>query len=250
MTGKQSARLTGGSRAGRRTEKAEAGLTELQRSFCLNYVMQGCCNAAGALEEAGSRATYASRRAAASTLLTKVNIRAEIRRLNAKADKKARNKEDHALASVAERKIILSAMIRADASCLRGISFENGSLVFEDEACREAVVAGAQIVMVPDPQNPRNKTNAILINLTLYDRIKAIQELNRMEGVYKEGTMIPAEIHFHMDKTIEPDEKMLAQINDPMCRVAIQGSRADLSRFKKTNKIDPFAALQAKSPAH
>lgn len=248
MSSKQSARLTGKISSGARAKKPDPKLTDLQKNFCLNYVLQGRYNGAGALEAAGSRAKYASRRAIASKWLTMVNICDEIRRLNAKADKKARNKEDHALVSVAERKVVLSQIIRATADCLRGISLENGSLDFEDESCRSAVIVAAQVTRVPDPNNPGKKTHAILINLTLCDRIKAIQELNRMEGVYKESHTLPAEIHIHMDKTIEPDEKMLAQINDPLCRAAIQGTASDLSRFRKVgSKPDPFAALLKKS---
>jgi hypothetical protein len=180
----------------------------------------------------------------------KDNIKAEIRRLNAKADKKARNKEDHALVSIAERKAKLSAIIRATADCLRGISIENGSLVFDDELCRDAVIATAQVVVVPDPHNPGKKTQAILIDLTLHDPIKAIQELNRMEGLYKESPARPAEIHIHTGNTLEHNEKTQAQLDDPNCRVAMPGSGADLSRFKKAKKPDPFAALLAEKNNH
>lgn len=249
MAGKQSAKLTSGSGESHGTKTPGSELTDLQRKFCLNYIKQGGCNATGALEAAGSRANYASRRAAASTLLTKINIKAEIRRLNAKADKKARNREDHVLVSVAERKAILSAIIRANPSDLRGISCENGALVFEDEACREAVIAGAQVVSVPDPNNPGKRTQAILINLSMYDRIRAIQELNRMEGVYKETNTQPVEIHFHGDVAAELDAQTAAQLEDSAMRVPIPGTQADLARYRKPVTSDPFAALKAKSPA-
>lgn len=249
MEHKSSAKLACGTGTGRGAKSACPALSDLQKNFCLSYVKQGCCNATGALEAAGSRASYASRRAAASKLLTKDNIIAEIRRLNAKADKKARNKEDHALASVAERKRILSAIIRANATDLRGISVENGSLVFDDAACREAVNATAQIVVVPDPYNAGKKTKAILVSLTLHDPIKAIQELNRMEGVYKDTPLQPAEIHIHTGKTLEHDEQTAAQLDDPACRVPIPGSLSDQKRFRTVNKTDPFAALMTKCPS-
>lgn len=202
------------------------------------------------MEAAGSRGSYATRKVEASKCLTKPNIIAEIKRLRAKADKKARNKEDHALISVAERKARLSEIIRANAGSLRGISMQGGQLMFEDESIRSAVKATAQVVLIPDPEHdgkgPPPKINAVMVGLELHDPLKAIQELNKMDGVYKEGGLMPAEIHFHMDGEVTADEKMQAQLDDPECRVAIQGTNSDLKRFRKVAKADPFAALSAK----
>jgi len=253
MSKKQSASLGRSPRACVRARSKTTGseLTELEKNFCLNYVKQGCCNGAGAMEAAGSRGNYNTRATEASRALKKPKIIAEIRRLNAKADKTARNREDYALATVAERKARLSEIVRANAGALRGISLQNGQLMFEDEHCRSAVKASAEIVMIPDPHHdgkgPPEKIPAVMIGLEMHDPIKAIAELNKMDGVYKETNTLPAEIHFHGDVALALDEKTQAQVNNPAMRIPIMGSKADQNRFRKNGKRDPFASLVKKA---
>lgn len=249
--------LTGGKRARTpaRAKRPRSELTELQERFCVKYSEQGFCNAAGALEAAGSRAGYASRCSLASKWLRRDKVKARLRLLSKKADKRAQNRDEKAVASLAERKARLSEIVRATSGQLRGISLEGGKLVFDDEAVRSAVKAKAQIVMVQNEDYDRDdpasskKVPAVLVDLSLHDPIKAIQELNRMDGVYKEGSLVPAEIHLHTGskQPLELDEQTAAQINDASLRVPLQGSKADQARFKKAGAgKDPFKALATK----
>lgn len=252
MSGKDSAKLATKPNAGARARARDplTKLTELEKKFCLNYVKQGCCNAAGALESAGSRANYNARCVAASKLLRLAKVSAEIRRLTAKADKAAANRENYELMRVAERKIRLSEIGRARAGDLRGIAMQDGALVFNDDVCRSAVKAEAQVVLIPDPNHDGNgpppKIPATVVKLTLHDPIEAIKELNKMDGVYKETNAQPVEIHFHGDVAAELDAQTAAQLEDPTLRVAIPGSKADGQRFRKTADKDPFALLAKK----
>lgn len=249
------AKLGKAPRAGVRAHAKKPGskLTELERNFCLNYVKQGCCNGAGAMEAAGSRGNYNTRAVQSSRYLKVPKILAEIRRLNVRADKASRKREDVAVATIGERKARLSEIVRANAGCLRGISLQGGQLIFEDEHCKSAVQATAQIIMIPDPSHdgkgPPEKIPAVMIGLELHDPLKAIDMLNKIDGVYKEGSLLPAEIHLHMDTEIEADEKMQEQINNPGCRVAVLGTSSDLKRFRKVSKADPFKSLPAKKPS-
>lgn len=266
MSGKKSANLTMTPRAGvrARAKKPESELTDLQKLFCLKYVEQGCCNAAGALEAAGSRAKYNSRCSKASGWLRKDKIVAEIKRLNSKADKAVQNRENHVLATVAKRKARLSEIALAESGSLRGLSLENGQLVVDDALVKSALNARAQIIMVSDPNHdgkgPAQKIPAMMVDVQLHNPIDAIKELNKMDGVYKETNLQPAEIHIHMDKKLEHDEQTAAQLNDPNLRVPILGSAADQKRYRRPAagggnlkpetgnlKDDPFKAVTGKN---
>lgn len=204
------------------------------------------------MEAAGSRGNYATRSVQAAKCLKMPKILAEIKKLNEKADKKARNKTDHALMSVAARKARLSEIGQANSGALRGISLQGGQLLFDDESIKSAVSAHAQIIMIPDPEHdgtgPPPKIPAVMVDLQLHDPIKAIQELNKMDGVYKEGSLVPAEIHIHTGQRLEHDEQTRAQLKDPNLRVPIMGTPADQARYRKVSgkKPDPFAALAGK----
>lgn len=236
--------LGGKPRAGvrARAKSARSELTDLEKNFCLNYVKQGCCNGAGAMEAAGSRGNYNTRSVQASKYLKMPKVLAELKRLMAKADERARKHEERTLVSVAERKAVLSDIIRANAGALRGVALVGGALVFEDESVRSAVTTRAQIVQVPDPahegKGPPEKVSALMIGLelSLADKLKAIAEMNKMDGVYKEGGVMPAEIHIHTGgELLAHDEQTQEQLADPELRVPILGSAADASRFRKAD---------------
>ncbi len=240
----------------RRAKRPRKALTELQENFCLAYAAQGFCNGVGALEEAGSRASYASRCSLASRWLRKDKVKARLKQLSVQADRRASKEEKKAVASLAERRARLSDIARAQASDLKGIALEGDRLVFEDESLRSAVKVKAYVRMVVNPNfDPEDDTSpkrvpALVIDLELHDPIKAIQELNRMDGVYKEQAALPAEIHIHTGakRVLEHDANTAAQLADGSLRVAIPGSDTDKARVKGSisGKLDPFAALCAR----
>ncbi len=258
-------KLGGVPRAGVRAGAKKPGsvLTELQAGFCVNYVKQGCCNGAGAMEAAGSRGSYNSRAVQSSKYLKMPKIVSELKRLNVKADKRARNKEDKVVMGLAKRRARLSEIGMATSGDLRGISMENGRLIFDDEAVRSAVKAKAQVVVIPNPdhdpldeESPK-RVPAVVVDLGLHDPVKAIQELNKMDGVYKDGVVQPAEIHLHMGKGgLGHDAQTAAQLKDAGLRAPILGTKADAARFRKKapakkaaakqKKRDPFDAVKKK----
>lgn len=244
--GKKGQTLTGKAKAPvrARAKRPRSELTDLEERFCVKYAAQGFSNAAGALEAAGSRANYKSRCSSASRMLRKDKVQARLKQLSSAADKRARKLSEKGVVSLAERKARLSEIVRATAGDLKGIAMDGNRLVFDDESIRSAVQAKAQIISVPDPAWDPNdadspvkcpKVPAVLVDLALHDPLKAIQELNKMDGVYKEGSLLPAEIHIHTggDEVLKHDEQTEGQLADPSLRVAIPGSPADKARFRK-----------------
>ncbi len=226
-----------------RAKRPSSELTELEESFCVKYSEQGFCNAAGALESAGSRANYNSRCASASRMLRSVKVQRRLKELSKSADKRAEKQRGKAVFSLAERKARLSAIARATSADLRGIAMEDGRLVFDDDDVRDAVKSRAQIVLMPNPDydddepNSPRRVPAVMIDLDLLDPIKAIQELNKIDGVYKEMPSVPAEIHIHTGgRTLEHDEQTRQQLESGAIRVPIAGTQADQSRYRKVGQ--------------
>jgi hypothetical protein len=190
-------------------------------------------------------------------MLKVVKVQKRLKELSKAADRRAEKQRGKAVISLSERKGILSDIVRATAADLKGIGLENGQLVFDDESVRNAVRSRAQIVMVPDPNwDPKSsdgpaacpRVPAVLVDLSLEDRIKAIQELNKMDGVYKDMDPRPAEIHIHAGDRLQHDEQTAAQLDDPELRVPMLGTAADQSRYRKVGQrqpaTDPFAMLK------
>jgi len=157
------------------------------------------------------------------------------------ADKRAEKERGRAIASLSDRRARLSEIAMANAGDLKGIAIENGRLIFEDELLRSAVKSRAQIVMISNPDYDRDdpasqpRVQAVVVDLALHDPLKAIAELNKMDGVYKETMIEAAEIHIHAGERLEHDAQTTAQLKDPELRVPILGSKADQSRYRKVS---------------
>ena len=149
--------------------KGKGKLTQLQAAFCVEYTALGRKNASLALQKAGSKASEASRMAAASRMLRTVKVKRELRRLNAEADKKAQRRESTAVATVAELKMTLTAILRGNlAACL---STEGRPVLAR---LRELGPALQELQF--------DKDTGFLTRAKIRDPIHAIHELNLMEG--------------------------------------------------------------------
>lgn len=150
-------------------------LTQKQETFCLKYFETH--NATQATIAAGYRPKYAA--AIGSLNLGKPKIQARLQELS----QRLKNAEDDSVMNVLERKQKLSEVGRVDVTEFVDqegnidISGENTGAIAE--------------VIVKDWRGgkggaPQSRTKAV----KLHSKLQAIQELNKMEGIYTEGPQV------------------------------------------------------------
>jgi|WetSurMetagenome_2_1015567.scaffolds.fasta_scaffold360701_2 phage terminase small subunit len=147
-------------------------LTPKQETFCLNYI------GTGNIKQAGLAAGYApiGARVMGSRNLRKGHIRARIAELRKAA-------ADASVATVLERKQRLTEIVRA-----RLVDF-----IDEDGAPRltsETAHNGAAADYITRTRTDKDGNAVTEKALKLRDPIPAIQELNKMEAVYKESATV------------------------------------------------------------
>lgn len=139
-----------------------------QERFCLEYFKSG--NAAASAVLAGY--SVRSIRAIASTLLTKINIQKRLEELRKKA-------EADSIMTVVERKQRLSEIARAKVP-----DFVDEDGIKVDKVSRNV---GAVAEVTTRTKLYRKTGEAVNItNFKLHSPIQAINELNKMEGIYSE----------------------------------------------------------------
>ncbi len=136
-------------------------LNQQQEDFCLNIV-EGKTGMQSAIE---ARYAFRSARVTASRLLTRANIIARIAELRQRA-------EDASVATVIERKQVLSEILRG-----RVVQFvdKDGNVTILDSAALQEV----RIVHFGKDDDVGTTTT-----VKLNDPVKAIAELNKMEGIH------------------------------------------------------------------
>ena len=145
-------------------------LTQKQETFCLKYIELG--NATEAALIAGY--SHKTARSIASINLTKQNIIERIKQLRQAT-------EDTTIASVVERKQILTEIVRG--------RFADFMTHLTAEKLRSAALQEIRIVEFTGGKDGRAKEKATTIKL--HSPIQAIAELNKMERIYEAvGSMV------------------------------------------------------------
>jgi hypothetical protein len=147
------------------------GLTQKQEIFCVTYVRTGSAT------EAARAAGYSQRRPAQAGWDNLKNPA-----VAARVEELRRRTEDETIAGIMERKRRLSEIVRGRISDY-----------LDDQGTRFVVDKGKSnpgaVEHVNLQTQPGSNGEATgIISLKLYDPIRAIAELNRMEKVYREGT--------------------------------------------------------------
>ena len=151
-------------------------LTARQEKFCINYLKTSNGASSAVLAGYGVKSV----RVTASQLLTNPNIQSRLAELRKRT-------EDAAIASVIERKQILSEIARAKLTNYMELG-KDGSWVNIGEETQ-----GAHAISEIHSRTEYDKDGdspTIYTSVKLHDPIRAIQELNKMEKVYDESTKI------------------------------------------------------------
>jgi len=150
------------------------GLTQRQETFCLKYFELG--NAT----EAALIAGYSPRsiRNIASVNLTKANITGRLEELRKKA-------EDASVASVLERKQVLTEITRTVPSQVMDIAIGGRDTEIKPEALNSHAVSYIRTEQLAHPGMPVRITRVGLV-----DKVKAIDLLNKMESIYSDQPQV------------------------------------------------------------
>ena len=156
------------------------GLTQKQETFCVKYFELR--NVTKAALAAGYSAKYAV--SIGSFTLTKPAIQARIKELRGKVEKQVfKNLKDASVMSVLERKQKLSEIGRADVT------------EFVDKEGNVDVSGGntgvIEEIQVKDWRGRKDgRVQSRTKKVKIHPKIQAIQELNKMEGIYTEGPQV------------------------------------------------------------
>ena len=173
-------------------------LTQKQETFCVKYFELG--NAS----EAALIAGYSERsiRSIASINLTKANVKARLEELRKAA-------EDASIASVLERKQILSEISRGRIGNL----LDEGQRIKQGEPLTDASIQEVDTFDVKIGKGENAKL-AQVTKVKLHNPIQAISELNKMERIYEAEGSITVDnrtlnINVNSDKAKELTERLL-----------------------------------------
>lgn len=154
-------------------------LSPREKIFCREFVK--CGNATQAMIAAGYSPKTADRKS--HLMVGRSQVQAEIKRLNEKI-------EDNAICDVRERKIILSEVARGKASDYL-FSGKDGSFIsYGSDSPNQRAVAGITTKTVSgqteegEEAEKASSEDTIIQKLELRDAIKAIDVLNKMDGLY------------------------------------------------------------------
>jgi len=179
-------------------------LTQKQETFCIKYFELG--NAS----EAALMAKYSPKTAAyiGSENLEKPQIQARIRELRQKV-------EDKAIANVQERQKILTQIARTNTEDLLEISEDGRDTQIKREALSSPAVASIRTQQVALGRMPVRITRVSMI-----DKTKAIDILNKMDKTYTEGGNT---YNINIDKMVVDAR---GKLQDALCRLAARAGES------------------------
>lgn len=165
-------------------------LTVKQEKFCINYFKIG--NAS----EAGKLAGYSPKsiRNITSVLLTKTNIQSRLKELQERA---ASSK----IMDVIERKERLSEIARTNLTQFMELGKDGSWVNLGPETPNTAAI---QEIHSRTEYDKDSDQPTVYTSVKLHDPIKAIQELNKMEGIYKDSPTV----------TINNDNRKVILVSD------------------------------------
>lgn len=174
------------------------GLTQKQETFCLKYFELGVVG------EAALIAGYSPRTAPyiGSENLNKLKIQARLQELRQAA-------EDASVASVLERKQVLTEALRITPEDIMELSDDSRDLMIKPEALKSRAVA-----YIRTEQISIGKMPVRISRIGLMDKVRAAAELNKMERIYEaEGSTVinnrTLNIIVNSDKARELTERLI-----------------------------------------
>jgi len=174
-------------------------LTVKQEKFCVNYFKSG--NATEAAIKAGYSKKSAN--AIAGQNLAKLSIKARMAELRKRA-------EDASVASVIERKQILTEILRAKLPDFMELGKDGSWVNIGPETPGGRAI---QEIHSRTEYDENGEHPTIYTSVKLHDPIKAIQELNKMEHIYDDSTKVDVNIDQRevVYNLINPDTKILLE---------------------------------------
>ena len=171
-------------------------LTVRQEKFCINYFK--CGNATEAALIAGySKRTHA---AIATENLQKPLIIARIKELQEKS-------ASAAIASVQERKEILTQIIRAKLSDFTECGLDGVWFNIDKDTLHSVALKSVTSKTILGKEGA---DDAVYIRAELNDPVKAIAELNKMEHIYEAGTIVNTNVMIGIS---DAREQLISRIN-------------------------------------
>ena len=175
------------------------GLTQKQETFCLKYFELGNAGEAAVL------AMYSPKSAPviACQNLKKLKITERIQELRKAA-------EDASVATVLERKQILTEALRITPEDIMELSDDSRDLMIKPEALKSRAVA-----YIRTEQISIGKMPVRISRIGLMDKVRAAAELNKMEKIYSDGATVNVdnrkiEIYVKDKETKELAERLLS----------------------------------------
>jgi len=178
-----------------------------REKFCLEYIKTG--NAAGSAVLAGY--SVKTVRSMASYLLTNINVRSRIAELQQRA-------EDKKIASVIERKQILTEILRAKLPDFMELGADGSWVNIGPETPNGRAI---QEIHSRTDYDENGEHPTIYTSVKLINPIDAIKELNKMEQVYDESpkinilnqTLIQNNLSSLSDEELDTLERIVAKTN-------------------------------------
>jgi hypothetical protein len=154
-------------------------LTQKQENFCLN-VFQGMSQREAYIQSYKPNYAITTIDANASRLASNEKV---LKRLSELREKAQNNK----IASVIERKEILSEIARASMTNFVEVGQDGAWFNIDNTNLNNRAISSVQSKTVVGKDGA---DDAVFIRVNLRDPIEAIKELNKMDGVYAENTMV------------------------------------------------------------